>query len=217
EHGKSVAFVIRKGALTYDGKITYANDHSLTREEIIEQIIHVSGEDAVIATTGKAGRELFELRERKGEGHEHDFLTVGSMGHSSSIALGIALNKPEKKVWCIDGDGAVLMHMGAMAVIGKHRPSNMVHLVINNEAHESVGGMPTAADATDLAGVARACGYPYAATVTSAGELDRELAQAADRKALSFIEIKAAVGARSDLGRPTTTPIENKQKFMEQL
>lgn len=217
ENGKSVAFVIRKGALTYDGKVTYANDHSLTREEIIEQIIHVSGEDAVVATTGKAGRELFELRERKGEGHEHDFLTVGSMGHSSSIALGIALNKPEKKVWCIDGDGAVLMHMGAMAVIGKHRPSNMVHVVINNEAHESVGGMPTAANATDLACVARACGYPYVVTVTSAEELDRELAQAADRKELSFIEIKAAVGARSDLGRPTTTPIENKQKFMEQL
>lgn len=217
KNGKSVAFVIRKGALTYTGKTTYANDHPLTREEIIEHIVHVSGKDAVVATTGKAGRELFELRERNGEGHEHDFLTVGSMGHSSSIALGIALNKPEKRVWCVDGDGAVLMHMGALAVIGTYRPLNMIHIVINNGAHESVGGMPTVADKVDLAGVARACGYPHVVTVNCAGELDRELRQAASRNELSFVEVKAAIGARSDLGRPTATPVENKQKFMEQL
>lgn len=217
ENGKSVAFVIRKGALTYDGEVKYMNSYPLTREEIIEHIVNITGDDAVVATTGKAGRELFEIRERNGEGHERDFLTVGSMGHSSSIALGIALNKPERKVWCIDGDGAVLMHMGAMAVIGTHRPPNMVHIVINNGAHESVGGMPTVADEVDLAGVAKACGYPYAASVVSASELDQELAEAAKRNKLSFIEIKASIGARSDLGRPTLAPAENKQNFMEHL
>lgn len=221
--GKSVAFVIRKGALTFDHAVNYKNPYPLTREEILEHIVKVSGEDIVIATTGKTGRELYEIRERQEQGHQCDFLTVGSMGHSSSIALGIALNKPDRKVWCIDGDGAALMHMGAFAVLGRYSPSNLVHIVINNEAHESVGGMPTVADRTDLAGVAGACGYPYTACIglddgeDTAGKLDRELEAAAERNVLSFIEIKAAIGARSDLGRPFTTPVENKEMFMNGL
>lgn len=217
DQGKSVAFVIRKGALTYDHEVKYENSYAMLREEIIEHIVKYSKEDVVVATTGKTGRELFEIRERKGQSHQRDFLTVGSMGHSSSIALGIALNKPERRVWCIDGDGAALMHMGAMAVLGRHRPPNMVHVVINNEAHESVGGMPTVADGTDLSGVAKACGYPYAVCVDSFCEMDEELEAAVKRSELSFIEIKAAVGARSDLGRPTSTPIENKVNFMKYL
>lgn len=215
--GKSVAFVVRKGALTYEHEVDYENPYTMIREEIIEHIVKVSGEDMVIATTGKTGRELFEIRERQGKGHQRDFLTVGSMGHSSSIALGIALNKPERKIWCIDGDGAALMHMGALAVLGRHRPANLVHIVINNEAHESVGGMPTVADRIDFAGVAEACGYPYTVCVDSFEKLDRELEEAAERNVLTFIEIKAAIGARSDLGRPTSTPVENKEIFMEYM
>lgn len=221
--GKSVAFVVRKGALTYDRVVKYENCYTLRREEIIEHIVRASGQDVVVATTGKAGRELFEIRERNGQGHETDFLTVGSMGHCSSIALGIALSKPERRVWCIDGDGAVLMHMGSLAVLGRHRPPNMIHIVINNGAHESVGGMPTVADEVDLAGVAEACGYPYVVRVAAdcdpdiLRKLDRELGEAAKRSALSFIEIKASIGARSDLGRPTSTPVENKVNFMKYL
>lgn len=120
--GKDVAFVIRKGALTYDGEVAYKNDNIMTREEIIQHIVKVSGDDPVVSTTGKASRELFETRVRNGQSHKYDFLTVGSMGHSSSIALGVAINKPNTKVWCVDGDGAVLMHMGAMAVIGATAP-----------------------------------------------------------------------------------------------
>ena len=223
ECGKSVAFVVRKGALTYDKEVKYENPYTLRREEVIEHIVKASKGDVVVATTGKAGRELFEIRERNGESHETDFLTVGSMGHSSSIALGIALNKPERKVWCIDGDGAVLMHMGSLAVLGRHRPANMVHIVINNGAHESVGGVPTVADEVDLAGVAEACGYPYVTSLATDGEqdivneLDRELEEAAKRNVLSFIEIKASIGAREDLGRPTSTPVENKENFIEYL
>ena len=217
ECGKSVAFVVRKGALAYDKGTAYSNPHTLRREEIIEHILKVSGGDVVVATTGKTGRELFEIRERNGESHETDFLTVGSMGHSSSIALGIALNTPEKKVWCIDGDGAVLMHMGAMAVLGSRRPGNLIHIVINNGAHESVGGMPTVAGEMELAGVAAACGYPYTVSVASFRELDRELEAAAGRGALTFIEVKAAIGARDDLGRPTSTPAENKSSLMKYL
>ena len=214
--GKDVAFVIRKGALTYDGKVVYKNDNEMKREEIIRHIIQVSGEDPVVSTTGKASRELFELREAFGQSHKYDFLTVGSMGHSSSIALGIAAQKPDTKIWCIDGDGSALMHMGAMAIIGSTAPANMIHVIINNEAHETVGGMPTAAS-VNFTKVAKACGYPHAVCVDTFDDLERELKKARKRKKLSLIEVKCAIGSRQNLGRPTTTAIENKEKFMEYL
>ncbi len=215
--GKNVAFVIRKGAITYDEKVKYNNENSMVREEIIQHIVKVSGEDPIISTTGKASRELFETREANGQSHKYDFLTVGSMGHSSSIALGVAVNKPDTKIWCVDGDGAVLMHMGSMAVLGANKPANMVHVVINNGAHETVGGMPTVAADIDLIAIAKACGYPYAVSVDSFDALDRELEAAKKRNELSFVEVKCSIGARDDLGRPTTTALENKQNFMEYL
>lgn len=215
--GKDAAFVIRKGALSYDGKIEYRNDHEMTREEIIRHIVKVSGEDPIVSTTGKASRELFEIRTQNGQDHKYDFLTVGSMGHSSSIALGIALNKPNTKVWCIDGDGAALMHMGAMAVIGAEAPKNMIHVVVNNGAHETVGGMPTVANQVDLVGVAKACGYPNAIAVGTPEDLDRVLSVAKERDEISFIEVRCAIGARDDLGRPTVGTFENKKIFMDYL
>ena len=215
--GKDVAFVVRKGALSYDGKVVYKNDNVMVREEIIRHIVAVSGEDPIVSTTGKASRELFEIREANGQAHKYDFLTVGSMGHSSSIALGVALNKSEKKIWCIDGDGAVLMHMGAMAVVGANAPKNLVHVVINNGAHETVGGMPTVAAKMNLVAIAKACGYPKAVSVDSFEDLDRELNYARTTDELTFIEVKCSIGARDDLGRPTTTALENKQNFMEFL
>lgn len=215
--GKSVAFVVRKGALTCDKRVTYQNDYAMRREEIIRRIIKVSDSDPVVSTTGKTSRELFELREETGQGHSHDFLTVGSMGHSSSIALGVALNRPGKKVWCVDGDGAALMHMGALAVIGQSAPENLVHVVINNGAHESVGGMPTVARGVDMGKIAEGCGYRHVFCVAEEGELERVLKMAKERAGLTFIEVRTAVGAREDLGRPTTAPAENKEAFMTWL
>ncbi len=215
--GKNVAFVIRKGALSYDGKVKYENSNTMVREEIIQHIVAVTGEDPIVSTTGKASRELFETREANGQSHKYDFLTVGSMGHSSSIALGVALNKPDKKVWCIDGDGAVLMHMGSMAVLGANKPKNMVHVIINNGAHETVGGMPTVAAEIDFVSIAKACGYPNAVSVASFETLDTELNIAKNSDELSLIEVKCSIGSRDDLGRPTTTAIENKQNFMDYL
>lgn len=215
--GKQVAFVVKKGALEFDEKAKYSNDSVMIREEIIRRITARSGSDPIISTTGKASRELFEIREANGEGHGCDFLTVGSMGHSSSIALGIALQKPEQKIWCIDGDGALLMHMGAMALIGSNKPKNLVHVVINNGAHETVGGMPTVASGIDVTAIARACGYPNAVSVADYDSLDRELEAAKDRCELSLIEVKCSIGSRADLGRPTTTAIENKIEFMKHL
>lgn len=215
--GKSVAFVIAKEALTYDEKVSFKNDFTMTREEVIRHITAFSGEDPIVSTTGKASRELFEIRVRNGQPHKYDFLTVGSMGHSSSIALGIALSKPHTKIWCIDGDGAALMHMGALAVIGSQRPRNLVHIVINNGAHESVGGLPTAARSASLAKVAEACGYVNVKTVGTFAELDAVLKDARNADGLTFIEAKTAIGARADLGRPTTSAMENRDGFMAYL
>ncbi len=215
--GKQCAFVIRKGALEFDGKVKYENANTMRREEIIRHVVAVSGTDPIVSTTGKASRELFEIREANGQSHGYDFLTVGSMGHSSSIALGIALQKPEKKVWSIDGDGAALMHMGSMAVMGANCPQNVVHIVINNGAHETVGGMPTVAGKVDLVQIAKGCGYPNAVSVDNFEALDEALKEAKARNELCLIEVKCAIGARDDLGRPTTTAKENKENFMAHL
>jgi len=215
--GKSVAFVISKGAVFYENKVSYKNNCNITRETAIKHIVSVSKNDPIISTTGKASRELFEIREANNDGHSYDFLTVGSMGHSSSIALGIALNKPNNKIWCIDGDGSVLMHMGAMALLGANNPKNVIHIVINNGAHETVGGLPTVADKIDLCGIAKSCGYPYTIRVDNVNKLDEELIMAKERNQLSMIEIACSIGAREDLGRPTTTALENKHNFMKYL
>ena len=215
--GKDVAFVVKKGALSFEKNVEYSNKNHMRREEIIEHIVNVSKEDPILSTTGKASRELFEIREKNGQSHKYDFLTVGSMGHTSSIALGVALQKPQQKIWCIDGDGAMLMHMGAMAVIGANKPSNLVHIVINNGAHETVGGLPTVASEINLVKMAEACGYPYAVRVSKFEQLDKELQAAKERRELTLIEVECAIGAREDLGRPTTTALENKENFMRYL
>ena len=215
--GRQAAFIVRKGAVSYDEKVVYSNSNTMVREDIIRHIAAAAGSDPVVSTTGKASRELFEIREANGQPHKYDFLTVGSMGHSSSIALGIAINKPESRIWCIDGDGAALMHMGSMAVLGSYKPANLIHVVINNGAHETVGGMPTVAGNIDLVAIAKGCGYPYAVSTDSFEALDRELEAAKSRGALSLIEVKCSIGARDDLGRPTTTALENKQNFMAYL
>lgn len=215
--GKDVAFVIAKGSLIGAPEVEYSNDYIMTREEVIRHIVEVSGEDPIVCTTGKASRELFEIREANHQSHKYDFLTVGSMGHSSSIALGIALSKPNKRIWCIDGDGAALMHMGAMAIIGANHPSNFIHVVINNEAHESVGGVPTVAENVNLSAVAKSCGYEKSVSVDNDKMLKAELLDAKNNEGLRFIEIKCAIGARSDLGRPGASPMENKELFLKYL
>ena len=215
--GRSIAFVVSKGALSYDGVVNYENPYKFNRENILEHIVNIVQDDIIVSTTGKTSRELFEIRERLGSSHKHDFLTVGSMGHSSSIALGIAQQKPNKRVWCIDGDGAAIMHMGAMGVIGQAKPSNLVHIVINNEAHESVGGFPTAGQNINLVNVAKACGYKNTAIISTDEKIEEDLKHIISRGGLTFVEIKSAIGSRSDLGRPTSTPQENKEIFMKFL
>lgn len=217
DSGKQVAFIIRKGALEYNDELIYKNDNKMLREEIIRHIVDVANDDIIVSTTGKASRELFEIRDTNGQGHERDFLTVGSMGHSTSIALGIALQKRDKKIWCIDGDGAALMHMGAIAVIGSNKPNNMIHIVVNNGAHETVGGMPTVANNIDIEKIAQGCGYSNTYSVDNFDKLDKALSEVKKANTLALIEVKAAIGARDDLGRPTTTAKKNKNNFMNYL
>lgn len=213
--GKSVAFVVRQNGLKYDGSVLYSNNNLMSRENVLERLLDRAQDDIVVSTTGKTSREIYEIRERCEQSHSHDFLTVGSMGHASSIAFGIAKSKPEKRVWCIDGDGAAIMHMGAIAIIGTSKQQNLIHVVINNEAHESVGGMPTVAGNIDLCEIARACGYPVVCKAKNFNELDAMLEDIRNANVLCFMEVACAIGSREDLGRPTTTPIENRDAFME--
>lgn len=215
--GKSVALVVKKGALKYEEVVTYENRNNISREEAIKALVKAAQEDIIVSTTGKTSRELYEIREQYGTSHKYDFLTVGSMGHSSSIALGIALNKPKTRIWCIDGDGAVLMHMGSLAVIGAQVPKNYVHVVINNTAHESVGGLPTVAGNVNLTQLALACGYQAAYTVDKLEDLEVILETIKERDGPLFIEVKAAIGSRKNLSRPNTTPADNKTAFMAYL
>ena len=214
--GKSFAIVVRKDALVYQKKQDYSNGFTMGRESAIEKIVDASINDILVGTTGKISRELYEIRERNGQSHRQDFLTVGSMGHSSSIALGIAMNT-DRRVWCIDGDGALLMHMGALAVIGSLAPRNFIHIVLNNAAHDTVGGMPTASGTMDIPAIAAACGYKHAHRATCMEELATFLTVARESNELSLIEIEVRIGSRSDLGRPTTTPVQNKEMFMLSL
>ncbi|MDL2319300.1 phosphonopyruvate decarboxylase [Eubacteriales bacterium OttesenSCG-928-A19] len=215
--GGSIAIVVRKGALRFDEKVAYKNAYTLNREAVIGQIVDAAADDLIVSTTGKISRELYEIRESRDQGHGMDFLTVGSMGHASSIALGIALQKPEAKVWCIDGDGAALMHMGAMAVIGANAPKNLIHIVLNNGAHETVGGMPTVASSVDWVKVAEGCGYPSARSMGTADEVQGALREVRQTRQLCLLEIQVALGSRADLGRPKTSAQENKLQFMRTL
>ncbi len=187
-----------------------------SREHMIQQVVAALPENAaVVATTGMASRELFELRKAQQAGHGRDFLTVGGMGHASQIACGIALAQPDRQVVCIDGDGAMLMHMGSLT-ISAQRP-NLVHIVLNNGAHDSVGGQPTIAAQLSLAEIASAAGYAQVLSLSDPEQLQAVLKQSFHGGKSRFIEVLCRKGARADLGRPTRTPAQNKQDFMQFL
>ena len=194
------------------------NDLTMSREEAIQTVAAALGEkDCIVSTTGMISRELFEYRAAMNQGHERDFLTVGSMGHASQIALGIALAQPERRVWCFDGDGAAIMHMGSMAIVANKAPKNYVHVVFNNGAHDSVGGQPTVGLRIDLPAVAKAVGYKATYSVDNKADLEAILKQVNGFESPALLEIKVKKGNRKDLGRPTTTPIQNKDALMSFL
>ena len=217
------ALVIEKNTFEdYNLQSVEKNDLTMSREEAIQTVAAALGEkDCIVSTTGMISRELFEYRAAMNQGHERDFLTVGSMGHASQIALGIAMAKPDRKVWCFDGDGATIMHMGSMAIVAQKAPANYVHVVFNNGAHDSVGGQPTVGLKIDLPAVAKAVGYAQTYSVSTKEDLENLLTSSFLHQP-SFdgpvlIEIRVKKGNRKDLGRPTTTPIQNKEALMDFL
>ena len=214
--GRTAAVVVRKGALSSDRKPVYSNEYNMTRETAAALILSSSApDDLFVSTTGKLSREVYELREAGKQDHSHDFLTVGSMGHAAMIAFRIAVERPERRVWCLDGDGACLMHLGALPVIGRRLPPNLIHIIINNGAHETVGGMPVCSGSLNIPALASAAGYPVVLSADSETSLSCAL-----EKALSshdqpvLIEVRCACGSRADLGRPKTTPIQNRDALM---
>ena len=211
EQKTPVALIVRKGMFEEIPSLRTVSNLEMTREEALEEISKLPG--VLVSTTGFTSRELFEIRERRKEGHERDFLTVGSMGHSSMIALGISLAHPELPVTCIDGDGAFLMHLGALAILGSRKPGNFTHIVMNNGVHDSVGGQPTDIGALDLVKLAEAAGYPKIDSVSTREELQRVLSETSSD--FRFVEVKVRPGARKDLGRPTTTPQGNRDALMK--
>lgn len=219
ETGRAFALVVRKGTFAkYKLQNGTHNPYDMEREEAIKAVAGaMGGKDIVVSTTGKISRELFEHRTATGEGHSRDFLTVGSMGHASQIALGIAMNRPERNVYCFDGDGAAIMHMGGMGIVASMLPGNFYHIVFNNGAHDSVGGQPTIGFGIDLPKIAEGCGYKTVMSVDTRSELDAILPSLTTRPAPLLLEIKVKKGSRDDLGRPTTTPVENKEALMSFL
>lgn len=219
DNNEPYALVIKKDTFEeYQLKNNIINNFEMTREEAIETIINNMSEEAlIVSTTGMASRELFELREKYNESHNKDFLTVGSMGHASQIALGIALSNKHREVYCLDGDGALLMHLGGLAIIGNQKPSNFRHILINNGAHDSVGGQETVGLKIDMLSIAKACGYKKCYSCTSKEEVEKLSKELREVEGPALLEIKVKKGARKDLGRPGATPIENKEAFMNLL
>ncbi len=227
DESRPVALVVRKG--TFEKWIPAQNADSsgskaaeiaelMPREKALDEIVHaLDDDDVVVSTTGMPSREIFEIRARENMGHHRDFLTVGSMGHCSQIALGVALGQPERSVYCVDGDGALLMHMGSLAIIANNAPANFKHIVVNNGAHDSVGGQPTVGFAIDIPAIAKACGYRDTRRVSDAGSLRDSLEWIARTDGPVLLEVRVAKGARKDLGRPTRTPVQNKTDLMQHL
>lgn len=217
ETDEAFAFIVRKNTFEpYTLQRHEVNEYPLSREEAIQKVAaSLSAKDVIVSTTGMISRELFEYRTAQGQGHERDFLTVGSMGHASQIALGIALEKTDRRVWCFDGDGAALMHLGSVAIIADKAPENFVHVIFNNGAHDSVGGQPTVGLKVNLAGIAKAAGYKDAVSVTTAEDLGSALKVLKTMRGPVLLEVRVHRGNRKDLGRPTTTPIQNRDALME--
>lgn len=213
------ALIVKKGTFEKYKLLEKTEKHlELEREKAVHLVASALDDNSVVvSTTGKISRELFEYREMKGENHEHDFLTVGSMGHSSQIALGIALAQKDRKIYCFDGDGAIIMHMGSLGIVGNLAPKNFYHILFNNGAHDTVGGQPTIGFDIDFIQIAHHLGYKSVISVDNENALQSILHSLHTYDAPVFLEIKVRKGSREDLGRPTTTPIQNKESLMDFL
>jgi phosphonopyruvate decarboxylase len=213
------ALVVKKGTFEKYEQINESKqNYELSREKAINLIIdNLDEHDVVVSTTGMISRELFESRTQKNQKHETDFLTVGSMGHASQIALGIAISNPKKQVFCLDGDGSVIMHMGSLGIIGSKQLKNFKHIILNNESHDSVGGQPTVGNIINFVSLAKSCKYKNSFKVLTEIELNKKMLKLKSEDGPILLEIMVNRGNRKNLGRPTKTPKENMNLFMNFL
>lgn len=218
QNNEQFALIVKKGTFEKEEPFLWENGNTMRREEVLCKILQVLPPDvAIVSTTGKISRELYEQSDSVFGHHDNLFMTVGGMGHASMIALGLAKKRPDKKVICIDGDGAALMHMGAMPLIAQQRPSNLYHIVINNQAHESVGAMPTGCQETDFSEIAKATGYVKTIKIKSFEEIEGVVRKIAVENGPILVEIPVSLDSRADLGRPKESAKENKENFMKFL
>jgi phosphonopyruvate decarboxylase len=212
------ALVIRRGIFEDYSEIPEENEYTLAREWVLEKIVESISPDALfVSTTGKTSRELFEIRERRKDIHGRDFYTVGSMGCTSAIAFGAGLAQDKKKIFILDGDGAVLMQLGTLTTIGHYKNRNLKHILIDNNSHESTGGQPTVSDTVDFKAIGKACGYEFVVTVDDDENLVDAIKGIENNNRLSLLIVKSKRGSRPGLGRPTTTPKENRNAFIKYL
>jgi phosphonopyruvate decarboxylase len=219
DNNEPYAILVRKGTFEpYSLKTKTKTNFDLNREEaIIKATELLTDSDIIVATTGKTSRELFEFRVKNNQGHQRDFLTVGGMGHASQIALGIALAKPNKTIYCFDGDGAVLMHTGSLGIIGALNLDNFKHIIFNNGAHDSVGGQPTIGFDISFGDIAKSFNYSKVFKIEKLKDFDQIFIDFQKEKGPCLLEILVNKGARKDLGRPTVSPKDNKHNLMIEL
>ena len=218
EENRQYAIIVKKGTFEKEQAFVWENGYDLVREQALKIILEKVYRDShIVSTTGKISRELYEQSDALYGNHDRIFMTVGGMGHASMIAYGIAQADAARKIVCVDGDGAALMHMGALAFLAKQSPKNLLHIVINNAAHESVGAMPTGYSGQSYVDIAKACGYKAVYSVTSAEQLRRALEEADTVRELTMIEVMVSLVSREDLGRPKESAAENGQNFMKKL
>lgn len=213
-----VAILVKKNTFS---EYLYKNDSpflEMSREEaIITTAKKIPNNAAIISTTGMPSRELYEFRESSNAGHHMDFLTVGGMGHASQIAISLAKIQKNRPIFCFDGDGAALMHMGSFATIGQSDASNFNHIIFNNGVHDSVGGQPTVGFQIDFQGIASACGYKNTLKVQDFDELKSAIEFSIQNRGPNLIDVRVKPGNRKDIGRPKSSPQENKIEMMNYL
>jgi phosphonopyruvate decarboxylase len=209
------ALIVKPGVFSeYAISTNTKKSTGMVREDAIQTVVDtIENSDLILSTTGKASRELYEVCRTKSRGHNNNFYNVGSMGHVGAIGLEVALQKKDKLTYVLDGDGALIMHMGTLASIGKYQPENFVHIVFDNEVHESTGSQPTLSDVVDIAGVMKKCNYRKVETVIDSTSLIKALSGSISGPL--GIVIKVIAGSRSDLGRPIDTPAITKNRFMD--
>lgn len=218
QNNAPVAILVRENSFSkYQHLAINENLLGFSREQALHEIVALAPKSsAFISTTGKCSRELSEIRRSRGD-EQSDFLTVGSMGHVSSIALGVAIGAPSKMVICLDGDGSMLMHLGALSIIGSNGPKKFLHIILNNGTHESVGGQPTVGREIDFKALASALNYKNFFEICSANDLKKKWEDIFESVGPTMLMLKIDSVSRADLKRPEVSPKTNKNNFMHTI